>query len=492
MIPFLKKWRVILLSVLVFIVFKFFFPNPDIFSDSMGYLQAGLDETPVSFRPYGYSVFLMFFSGMSSNYINIIVVQFILFALSCWYFNTTIFKVFNISPRLQWIFWLLTLFNPIGYFLLNLISTDSLFTDFTMIWLATLLRYIFYQEKRYLVLGLHIVVFYLLFNLRYNGLYYPFFSVAIVLLTSLKLREKLVYAGMVMGVFGMVYNGISSKVEDQYGVKTLSGLGGWAMLNNAAHIYENRVVDSNIFDEPDDKLLHQFMVTFKDSFNKDRLASGITDRYIWANPGPLKRYLYYSLQTGRYPDYLTGWWNVSVMYNDFGKKLIRQYPGTFLSSFYIPNLLSYPKAESEVLKVYGSAHFSLSPRYQDYFDYHQDTFFTAKYPEAQRRITSGVEFIYYVPNILSFLAGLAGIIIFLRLFIKKKGKDIGQPQWAMFILCSFHVITILLLALAIPLMLRYTSMSVIYFAMLPLLLLIATNDRIKAVFTKGSEENSPT
>lgn len=476
-----KKWHIALLSVAYFILFKIAFPNPDLFLDSVGYLQAGLTNQKISYRPMGYSDFLMFFRDIPNASFLIVLVQYIVFAFSAIFFNQTIFHIFKINRKFHWIFWVLTLFNPICYFLINMISPDALFMSLSAIWMASLLRFVLGEKQTYLYGGIHLLSFFFLFYLRFNAVYYPFFSVLAVLLGRMKLPVKAVFAAANLALFGFVYNGVVNTAEEQTGSRILSAFGGWVNANNAIHLLKAQSVDTNIFTDPEQQMLHRFVLTFKDSL--DASDDVVTDQYMWNKKAPLKQYLMYSLQARRYPDYFTGWWNVSTLYNEYGNTLIRHYPGAFFKAYYLPNFYLYLKPPPETLIGYASLHQKLTPEWQQYFDYTGEEF-TARFPKVEGIIVAALGYLFPILSILTLLASLLGIVRFAGDFIRKKGKSLEPTQLATFILCAFYLLSLVLLIYAHPIRLRYIALLIVYFSGLPLLVLIAYYARLRSIFTK--------
>jgi hypothetical protein len=471
-----------LVSILFFIVFKLLFPYPDAFLDSVNYLQWGLTEAKIAFRPLGYSHFLMLFSGYGSNYINVVVVQYIVFLLSTKFFLDTLFSVFNPNNKIKWLCWVLTIFNPLNFFINNLISTDGLFISFSIVWMASLLHFLYFNKRRYLYLAIHLVSFILLFGLRYNALYYPVVSVlAFLFLKKEKILFKLIPCALTGIVFFMLYNSTCENSEKEVGTPILSGFGGWAMANNALHVYRVTTVDSEMWDDPESKLLHQFILKYKDSITD--YGAVVTDRFLWDKKSPLKQYLMRDLMMGKYPDYLNGWWNESVLYNNFGKSLIMHYPGAFIKGFYGPNLGNFFYSPPEVLTKYNTFGQHLEQSWQDYFGVKTNIFTTA-YPSVQENFIKFID-VFYVPvSIITLLCSLFVAFLYVKSLVKK--QRLTTVFATMVILSGFYVISLLLLTFAHPVLLRYVALLHIYFAVIPVFFF--ANKLLKGI-PAGSTEN---
>ncbi|PZF72928.1 hypothetical protein [Taibaiella soli] len=453
-----------LIAIALFIFFKFLFPYPDVFLDSVNYLQWGLTDAQIAYRPLGYSHFLMLFSGYGNNYINVVAFQYLVFVIATKFFLDTIFSIFNPNNKIKWLCWILILLNPINLFINNLISTDGLFISFSAVWLASLLQFLYAGKRKYVYLAIHLISFIFLFGLRYNALYYPAISVlAFLFLKKENFLTKLIPVVLTSAVFLTLYINTCDNSDKQVGVPILSGFGGWAMANNALHVYRVTNVDSSIWDDSDDKELHQFVLRFKDSISGTK--TGVTDRFLWDKKSPLKQYLAKDLKLKKYTNYLAGWWGESIQYNTFGKKLIMSYPGAFFKGFYGPNLgyVFYPP--TEVLGMYNQYNQHLEPSWQEYFGVHQDQF-TTKAPAIQECFVKAFDLFCIPLSIITTLCSLFLAFLFVKTVAKRKSVT---PAFAtLVILAAFYIISTLLLAFAHPVLLRYILLLHVYFVVVPI------------------------
>jgi hypothetical protein len=466
---FLRKWQLPLLSLALFIGFKILYPYPDFFQDSLNYIQWGLDGLEIAFRPLGYTQFLMVMKSLpGSTHFVIVFMQWALHVVAAIFFCRTVFRIWPLPRPLRIAVYAFTLFNPLAYFLLNLVNPDSLFISLTAIWLAAMLRFFFVAEKRWWMLGIQAVAFICLFHLRYNALYYPFFGAAAVLLCALTIREKLIYAAASVLVFAGLYNAALSNAEEQVGARLLSGFGGWAMANNALHIYRVQAVDSGLWEEPEEQLFGQAAMSFKDSM--PNIGGAPTDQFLWNKNSPLKQYLFAQLGQGRYPSYLEGWWQVSELYNDCGTKLIRRYPGAFLRAYFWPNLKSFVMPPPEAFLEYDANALVMSPAMQDFLDYQKPP----KTPEVVPGLLGNtVKVIRYVYALLTPLTALAalGLIGLYILAVLRRRRWPEAAITAGFVLSAFYFATVFLLTFAHPIMMRYVSLPFLYCAPLIVLFL---------------------
>lgn len=476
---FLKNNWPWIVSLLLFALFKSLYPYPDVFLDSTNYIQWGLQDLPIAFRPLGYTHFLMAAHDWGAHHFGIVFIQFAVHIAAAIFFCKTLFRIWNLIGWQRIVCYVLILFNPLAWFIFNLISPDSLFISLSAVWLATLLRFFFLPDRKWLMLAIHVAAFIGLFYLRYNAIYYPFFGAAAVWLTSLSLGRKALYAGASLLVFAMLYTAAAQKAEIHTGEARLSGFGGWAMANNALHVYYSGDVDATDWEEPEEKELDQLVRATIDSVPHVGLTP--TDQFLWARQGPLKQYLFYRLSQGRYPDYMQGWWQISGFYNDFGKALIMRYPGAFFRYFYGPNLASFffPSAETlEAYDVYGTP---LLPEQAAFLGYQKDGKKAERIPGLLHRTVKAMEGVHAVLSVLTILAAVLLLIFYLR-SLRRLPQPGAQPL-AGFLLASFYILTVLLLAFAHPILLRYVLFPLLYFSPLPLLWL--QQRRLKAA------ENAP-
>jgi hypothetical protein len=459
-----EKYGPYLLSILFFAGFKLLYPKPDLFFDSVNYLEWAVKDFKIAYRPLGYPHFLQWFIGMQGNYIRIVVIQFLIFLFSSYCFLETLFVLLQPSKWVRRICLAAVLFNPVAYFLVNNLGADNLFVSLSALWMGLLLRSFFYTRNRGWYFLLHLACFFCLLALRPNALYYPFFGIVILLFMRLKNSVKLIYTALYLMVFFFLYNKGLDNTEQEIGVRIYSGFAGWAMANNAIHIYNAAEVDGNIFADPDQLDIHKLVLAHRATA---RYSDAVTDKYMWDPKGPLKMYLYQYRQRTRV-DYFNAWWELSPMYRDYGMTLVKHYPFAFFKAFFWPNFIYFLYPPSEAMGV-DNPFQELTPEWVNYLGMKQDPGSVEPYRGFHKNSVQVVEIIYAVLSPLCILFCLFVCIQYFFLFCRTGFKPDNPKLRVLFVLSLFYLVTIVLLIFAHMVLLRYVLLPLMFFNLLPFL-----------------------
>lgn len=457
---FLKSLPPYLLSVILFVCFKLIYPQPDIFLDSKNYMDWALDHFPVSYRPMGYSAFLGWLEGRDNNYITIVILQYATYLASCYFFASVIFRMFNFSRLFRIITYAITIYNPFAFFLVNLIAPDSFFLSFTGVWMGTVLLIFSGTRQFYVVLAVHLLSLYVLFELRYNALYYPLITF-LSILTDRRNRKGYILAGTSVLLLTVVYFHTVERTRKFTSIPTFSGFAGWTLANNAIHIYEVTEVDEEIWESAEELMLHRYVLHFKDSIPAYEKGREVTTEYMWNNRSPLKLYAREQARKGLYPAYFIAWYGVSGLYADFGKKLILHYPFAFLRAFYLPNFISFFYPKLEAMERFDNYYTELDFRIQEYtgiYDAHLK-------PDETNIQYISMQVIRWLYLFINLLAIAAIVMVFAGIFRKRK-----VPA-GIIIPALFYIVVLLLSVLGHPIVMRYMAVLLIFGNIFPLIYL---------------------
>lgn len=459
----LKQFIPYFISIVAFITCKLLYPLPDLSLDSKNYIDWGFRKFPVSYRPVGYSKFLMWFDGMPNNHLNIVIVQYIIFLAACFFFNHTVFSLFKFNRKYKIITYWFTIYNPIAFFLANLLLADSLFLSMSMIWLASFILILSHRYNFYLMLGINLLSFYIMFGLRGNALYYP----VIMLLAAIFSKKTvklgvLIVSSIIVGAY--FYNTTMEKTEAFTGTATISGFGKWALANNALHIYHFADVDEDIFENAEELKIHRLAIALKDSIRYE-YGMKVTTDYMWNKYSPLRIYLRKNLNQKAYQNYFVGWYAVSDLYSQYGKKLIASYPLAFLQGFLLPNLLNYFVQDLDVFQKYNWGNETLDDKIRGYLDIKGEHLPEDKHG-IEEKLMNIVRWIYLPVNILV----VCSLIWFIITWIKRKNLND-----ALKLVAIFYIITLFLSVLAHPLNARYLAVLLLPGSVFPLMFMAWRN-----------------
>ncbi|HEY8970516.1 MAG TPA: hypothetical protein VIM64_15530, partial [Puia sp.] len=168
-------------TLVLFILFKQFYPFASFFQDSYTYLDVAAHGDSISYRPVGYSWFLMLIHFITSSDTALVFVQYGILQLAGWCLYRSIGLLYSPRRAIGNTLFLFLLFNPLNLYLANAVSSDALFTGLSLIWLTELLWLMHQPSWGRLVRQTVLLV--VIFYIRYNALCYPVIAAAAFLFT---------------------------------------------------------------------------------------------------------------------------------------------------------------------------------------------------------------------------------------------------------------------------------------------------------------------
>jgi hypothetical protein len=347
-------WFSLIVMIVSFVWLKFVYPYPNFLQpDSQFYEDAALKNDLINYWPIGYSKFLRLVSVFSRSHGLLVVLQYVLLMASVLYFLFTI--RFLLSPG-KWLFRLLlaiSVVNPLFPHIANIVSSDCLFAALSLVWFTQLL-WIIYQPVRRL-LFFHAVILLLAFMVRFSAIWYPFISIAVILLTGVSKRDKLITLASIVTLL-LVFIGCT---EYEYYKRThttqYAAFGGWQMAANALYAYA--------YAEPVDpakvpRQFHDLQAVVNHHMDSMRTLDSRPDQeigvyYLWITRSPLIQYAKHQWQNDRTTPQFIKWASMAPLYGAYGRWLIRQYPGQFMQYFIWPNLVRYYQPPALSLSTYN-------------------------------------------------------------------------------------------------------------------------------------------
>ncbi|MDR3716741.1 MAG: hypothetical protein P4L51_28370 [Puia sp.] len=358
--------------VVQFTVLKYFYPFASyIHGDSFDYLIAAYRNASIDTYLIGYAMFLRAFSVFSSSDAILVAFQYLLIQASSLGLLFTIRYFYRPSKTMQFILFCFSIFNPLYLYMANLVSSDLLFAALSLVWI-TLLLWIIHRPSPALILW-HSLVIFLAFTVRYNALIYFLLSLIAFVLSQESLRWKvggLVSAAVLMGLF--VLN-TGNHYKSLTGIWQYSPFAGWLWANNAMYAY--RYVDSakrkpvpEKFQALDNMIRNYYDRNrdLKKNPQETLLASTV---YMWDPRMPLTKYRDLQFQHDTASTELKRWATMGPLYGQYGKYIIRQYPGFYAKYFLWPNTLKYYAPPLEFLANYNSGSDSVNESAKTWFGY---------------------------------------------------------------------------------------------------------------------------
>lgn len=352
----LKRYHLLLsvAAILVqFLIFKWLFPYPNFLPDSFSYLETAMNGRNINKWPIGYSWFLELYGLVSRSHWWLVCLQYTLLEVAILYF------IFSIGYFLQPSRWLLggmllvSVVSPLVLHVSNFVSSDALFAALSLIWFTQVVWIRCRPGKT--VLLLHAVVLLIVFTVRYNAMYYPFVSIAVILYTEMRTLWRWGSIALVLLLPGAFISYTQMQYYKETGTVHFSPFSGWQLASNALYAYAHvpAVARSRERFEYIDlqRLADKHMDSLQRTSDSPPLSQGIY--YLW-NPGsPLQRFPEVWWGSDSTVTGFKRWALTGPIYKKYGCFLIKTYPGSYLRHYIWPNLISYYVPPTEFLGIYN-------------------------------------------------------------------------------------------------------------------------------------------
>lgn len=402
-------------NIVLFFIFKMVCPNAFFLSDSNAYVLAAIQSNEVMYRPFGFSKFLQMVHSFSNGLDFFIWVQFLLLFVAgqfAFYSVDYLFRFKNqIFKKLSWFF---ITFNPVIFLLANFVLSDAVFTALTVVYITLLLWVV--SRPNWWVIALQAIVLYWAFQIRYTALYYPALTVlALLLSTKSNIVTKAIGMLATFLVIFASYKHIKAQVNEVTGVDIFSGFSGWQMANNVVGIYPYINTSADEFETPEEKLLDSLSHIYVDSMDATNLQmikeGKLTSGFLWDKKSPLKVYLFNHIYKYRV-NYFISWYEVSEVYGDFGKTVIKNHPGAFFKYYLWPNTKNYFWPDSEDFGKYVTTNGEIPKDTREWFDVKtkQDL---DSIPNFQKAVSA-------YATVLNFLLAFLNLILPIIYYINRK------------------------------------------------------------------------
>lgn len=335
----------------LWLLFKYFYPHPNIIFDSYYYMLETVTNARVGPWPIGYPQFIRLIGAISHHINLLLTLQYLLLNLSLLLLFFTVRYFFHLSKYTSLAFFVFIVANPVFLYISNIILSDALFTTLSLLWLTQLL-WLLFRPKPYMVFTQAFLLL-LTFTVRYNALYYPILSTLVFLLS----RQKRIYilSGIALQI-GLLWGFISYTTyatAADYKVKQFSPFGAWKLANNALYVYENvyrqdmapvpeqfQVLDTrvrNYFSQPHYKV---------DVLTNDATWGSF---YMWLHPSPLIQHMFSIYGPDNSNLNFVKFAPMGPFYQEYGAYIIKKHPLAFARYFVAPNILRYFNPPQEVL-----------------------------------------------------------------------------------------------------------------------------------------------
>lgn len=340
----------LLVSPLLWILFKHFYPQPNIIFDSYHYIKAAATGVNVNAWPIGYSWFIRFI-GLFSHSANILLfIQYLVLQVCFGFFFFSYCFLFQPSKYVSLAAFLFLLFNPIFLFTSNLILSDTLFTALSITWVIQLCWLVF-CPKSYMLYTQALLLL-AAFAIRYNALYYPFVAALAFLFSPLTPVKKISGIALQFLLLFVFISFTSRQMKSIAGVQQFSPFGGWKLASDALYMYEHVYLQSDTvmpleLQPLDKRVRHYFSRPHQPV---DLLIPDPTwgSYYMYMYPSPLITHMHSLYGADSYPLDFRHFANMGPLYQRYGAYLVKKHPLAFIRYFILPNIQRYIAPHQEV------------------------------------------------------------------------------------------------------------------------------------------------
>lgn len=334
----------ILTTSILWITFKYLFPNPNPIFDTYFYYSAAAENLSANFWPIGYSKFIQLVIKISTSDKFIVSLQYLLLQVSLLILFFSVKFIFRLHYKCALLLFISLFLNPLLFLTENFLISDAIFIPLSIIWL-TVLIWIIYHPNWYLIV-LHAILLLCIFTIRYTALYYPIIATLVFLISPLKKRDKILGILIMSSLLGVFYYYTCNEIAKiSKGPKQFSVQAGWKLANNALYMYEYAPIIPVKEVPAKFKNLHKIVNNY---FSKphpkldiDRVDYTYGSNYLFLKDSPLKIYMQSKLGIENSMIDLEKMAQVSLLFKDYGAYLINKYPIIYFRHFILPNAIRY-------------------------------------------------------------------------------------------------------------------------------------------------------
>lgn len=339
--------------VVQFLVFKWLYPYPNFLPDSYSYLETAMQGRNINKWPIGYSWFLKLFGLVSRSHWWLVCCQYLLLEVAILYFLFSMGYLLQLSKWLFGCMLLIGIVSPLVLHVSNFVSSDALFAALSLIWFAQLLWIV--CKPGIAVLLLHAIVLLMVFAVRYNSLYYPFISIAVILFTGMRDLWRWGTIALILLLPGAFVGYTQVQYFKEIGKAEFSPFSGWQLASNALYAYAHVPAEARSKERTIYSFLQQLVDRHMDSLQRMSYAPPLSVGvyYLWDPQSPLQQFLKVRRSGDSTTTEFKRWASVGPLYKEYGYYLMKTYPEAFLEHYVWPNLISYYVPPSEFLESYN-------------------------------------------------------------------------------------------------------------------------------------------
>lgn len=347
-------WAAAAVSIVLFSVFKLFYPYPNMVMDSYVYLKGAVLHLGANSFPIGYSKFLQLFDLFSKSAVLLVSLQYVFLESACMLLFFTLLYFFRLSKVATYIIFIFLFCNPLFLFISNFIMSDALFTALSIYWITQLI-WIIGSPRSYMI-WTHALLLFFAFAVRYNALYYPVVASTFILLSRLQIWFKVAGVLLQLVFIGAFVMYTRDEMKRLTGLQQFSPFGGWQLANNALYMYGHNYLEYN---EPAPIKFHDLDSTVRRYFQRTRRTESLLDYnaegpgfyYMVSDNSPLKRYMIWRYGADTVFQNFKKWGPMGIICSAYGSYLIKKHPLDFMRYWIGPNTIRYLYPPTEIFSM---------------------------------------------------------------------------------------------------------------------------------------------
>jgi len=260
----------------------------------------------------------------------------------------------NLNKRLYRLLITFIVLNPLLFYISNLVSADALFTALSIVWFTQLLWILFRPSLKLLLI--HSLTLLLALIVRYDALYYPIISLAVILIAQSSKGSKVISITCIVLLLGVYFAITSLEYKKLTGKTMLLPAVGWQIAGNALAAYEQfpegypKETSADRYTELQLSITRHLDTTgpILKYFHRNLDYS-----YLFERSSPLYTYMNAHLPKDSTTTFVKQWAGVADLYGHYGLHLIKQRPQYFLKFYLLQNLRFFYTPRREFLETYN-------------------------------------------------------------------------------------------------------------------------------------------
>jgi hypothetical protein len=478
-------WFTALAMVVSFSWIKILYPFPNFIPpDSYSYLEAAYNNDFIGIWAIGYSKFLRLVSSFSNSDLVLVIIQYLLLQGSLMYFLFTI--RYLLLPG-KWLFRIMlaaSVLNPLLPHVANFVSSDCLFTALSLIWFTQLLWIIYRQTATLLVI--HALVILLAFTIRYNALYYPVISIALLIFNNMPKRAKRLGIVSIVILLSVFIGSTQTEYSIKTGTVQYSAFGGWLMAANALYGYAHATSQNPSTVPLRFRELHSIVNHHMDSIKNlpVRPDQEIGVYYMWDFKSPLRVYMESHIEN-KQASFLKRWSSMAPLYAAYGRYLIAKHPWLYIQYYAWPNFQRYYVPPTLFMGVYNWGNETVDPIAMKWFGWKDNTVPT--YSRDKKIVVT--EYFSILLAIINLIYVLGFITLISIPALYKKCADYSRS--ILWLMLTFWVSNMCFSVLSAPIELRYQIFPLVITFTFGILLIAFIIENGWSIATQSSEETQP-